>query len=335
MADASVDLKFMLLNAENLFLLSDQKLTSEHLNLTENSWQKLSTSVFDNKPIKKCRALAEIIQEVNPDVLMLCEVGGLESLENFNNLFLNGSFSPALIEGNSDRNIDVGFLIRKGLGFYFDLVSNKNRLINFLYAHERGLAQNPITSHKFSRDVAELHFFRDTRDKPFFITLLTHLKSHLDPDGVDPHGFERRQAELRALLDIYEEHEKKHQNQVPLLLAGDFNGHAGAEATSQEFLDIYKRTQLKDVCNLAGMKAEDAYTYHQISRSGKPEGKQIDFCFLSPVLQSRLKKESCQVYRYKDGSGLPLDPPTTLEAKLQLPSDHYPLIFELSGIPLK
>jgi hypothetical protein len=338
----TTNLKILLINAENLFLLSDQEISHDHLKLDEGQWQRLSTSVYENKSLLKTRALAHAILEENPDLILLCEVGGLESLRNFNRLFLNDQYSAALVEGNSDRNIDVGFLVRKGLGYYFDLVSNKNRSINYLYPHERqslaaGMATaggKTIQSHRFSRDAAELHLFLHNRDNPFLIFLLTHLKSRLDPDGIDPNGFERRQAEMRTLLEIYEDLERRFDGKVPILMGGDLNGQAGRHAPDLEFSEIYQRTKLEDVCELAKLPHENRATYYQVGRNHKVEGRQLDYCFLSPTLAPYLKTESVHVYRYRDHLGIPLDPPTTLEAKTLLPSDHYPLVFELVGVPV-
>jgi hypothetical protein len=336
-----LSLKIMLLNAENLFLLSDQKLDEKHLNLDEAQWQRLSTSVYDNKPLRKCVELAKIISEENPDILMLAEVGGPESLANFNTLFLKDRYSPALIEGNSNRNIDVGYLVRKNMGFYFDLVSNKGRSINYLYPHERSAQQtlseelkSTPTSHRFSRDVSELHLFTKDREHPFMVFLLVHLKSRLDPEGIDPNGFERRQAELKTLVEIYNETEKRLGSKIPLVVGGDFNGNATRRQTDQEFQFLYDFTKLSDVCELAGLAVEHSATYFQVGRNARTDGRQIDFAFLSPQAAGFLVKESVKVYRYKDHLGQRLGPPATLDAKLLLPSDHYPLIFELKNIPV-
>ncbi len=333
------NLKIMSLNAENLFLLSDQQLTAEHLKLDEIRWQKLSTSVFNNKPLEKTKSLARIVLQESPDILILSEVGGVESLKNFNELFLQDQYSPALIEGNSDRNIDVGYLVKKTNQYYFDIVSNKNRLINFLYPHEREVLDDPnsgkISSHKFSRDVAELHLFLKDREKPFLIFLATHLKSRLDPNGYDPNGLQRREAELRTLIEIYNELQKKHGPDVPIVIAGDFNGNASRAKTETEFLPIYKNTQLKDITELAGFDEASSATFYQVSRNSKSEGKQLDYCFLSEKAQTLLNIASVKIYRYKDHLGFEMDPPTTLDAKLHLPSDHYPLIFVMQNISLK
>jgi hypothetical protein len=338
----TTNLKFCLLNAENLFLLFDEPPTKDVLKFNERQWQGQSISVYENKSLKKCEDIAKTLLDINADVIMLCEVGGFESLKNFNHLFMNDAYSPCLIEGNSDRNIDVGFLIRKDLPFYFDLLSNKARPINYLYPHERqSLAAGyqvkggKVTgSHRFSRDVVELKFFKQDKDKPFFIILLTHLKSRLDPERIDPNGFERRQAELRTLLEIYRELEQGNPD-VPIMVTGDFNGNASLQNTDEEFKDIYTTTGLKDAFEVANLTADQRATFYQVKSSARTEGRQIDFAFLSPTCQALLKPNSAKAYRYKDEFGSERAVPQTMEAKSRIPSDHYPIVFEIENIKLR
>jgi len=329
LSSLKLHLKMSFLNAENLFLLFDSPPTSDALKTDEAQWQRLSSSIYSNKPLGKLKELSKAIKDISPDILMLCEVGGSESLKNFNELFLDSQYSMALIEGNSDRNIDVGFLIRKGLPFYFDLTSNKNRLINFIYANDR--AQKNPQNQKFSRDVVELRCFSNNVDNPFLIILLTHLKSRLDPEKKDPNGFERRQAELKTLIDIEQELEKKHPK-VPIIVAGDFNGNASIEGTDEEFKVIYSQTTLQDILHLNQVAAIDRATYYQVKTLGKTEGRQIDFCFLNSSAHQHLRANTAHVYRYKDEFGFKIDIPQNLEAKLSLPSDHYPLVFEFEEL---
>lgn len=331
----TASLKCCLLNAENLFLLFDQAPAPDVTKTVEEHWQRLTSSVYENKPLKKTRDLARAVLDVDPDLLMLCEVGGLESLQNFNTLFLHDRYSAVLIEGNSDRNIDVGFLVRKGLPFYFDLFSNKNRPINYLYPHERESLANgfPVkaASHRFSRDVVELKLFQKDRDDPFLIVLLTHLKSRLDRDRIDPGGFERRQAELKTLLEIYGELEQAYPKAAKMV-CGDFNGNASVINTDEEFRPIYAGTGLRDVLDLAAVPHDRRATFQNVRPGQRTEGRQIDYCFLSPLLAPFLKKNSAFVYRYKNEVGLEIDAPQTMEAKLALPSDHSPLVFELENL---
>ncbi len=332
---SEIDLKFLLFNAENLFLLFDKTPPPEFMSYDETQWQTLSASIYENKSLQKIKEIVKILKETQPQIIMLCEVGGPESLNNFNHYFLNNEYSPALIEGNSDRNIDVGFLIKKNQNFYFDLQTNKNRSIGYLYPHERESLQNitvkPQQSHKFSRDVAELHLFTQDVNKPFLIILLTHLKSRLDPERIDPNGFERRKAELQTLIEIYQELKIKNPS-IPIVISGDFNGHAGKVNTDDEFQSIYTATDWLDVLEIAQIPIDQRHTYYQVRHPMRPEGRQIDFCFLSEIAQKHLKKNSSMVYRYKDDFGFALDIPQNLDAKSKLPSDHYPIVFELEKL---
>lgn len=330
--DLTINLKMAVLNAENLFLLFDKKPDANAMKLEEVQWQKLSTSVYDNKPLHKLTALQKAISDINPDILMLCEVGGEESLRNFNELFLKNEYYTALMEGNSDRNIDIGFLIKKSLPLYFDLQSNKNRPINFNYAQDMS-ADKPFASLKFSRDIVELRLFKNNRENPFLIILLGHLKSHLDPEKKDSHGFERRKAELKTLLEIHQEILAAHP-QTPQIVAGDFNGNASRVLTELEFQQLYETTKLEDVLELQKVPAEMRWTFCQIRPGNKVDSKQLDYAFITPNLAAHLKPASASVYRYKDEFGFALERPMTLDAKLRLPSDHYPVIFELEKIPI-
>lgn len=326
--------KIFLLNAENLFLLFDQEITEADLTKTESAWKQLSTSVFENKSLRKCKLLAQTIKEEDPDLVLLSEVGGEESLKNFNRLFLDSEYRVALIEGNSDRSIDVGFLIHKRLSCHFDVHTNKERLINFLYPHEKqslatgtGSEKIPV-SHKFSRDVAELHLFRHDRNKPFCIALLTHLKSPLDPEHIDPNGIERREAELKALVEIYNELKAKHPK-VPILVSGDFNGNASSNNTDREFVSIYQQTKLQDVLELAGVPQTDRNTFYHVRAPNRAEGRQIDFAFMSQDDKHILKTETVRVIRFKNELGERPLAPANLDEKLNQPSDHYPIVFEI------
>lgn len=334
---SQLNLKIGLFNAENLFLLFDHEIPPHFEKMPENQWQKLSGSVYENKPLKKCLQIAALIQENDPDILMFCEVGGLESLHNFNKLFLNSHYSVALIEGNSDRHIDVGYLVKKNLPFYFDLSTNKNRPLQFLYPHEQQSLKTgyPLknTSQLFSRDCAELRLFGQNREKPFLILLLTHLKSRLDPERIDPGGVERRTAELRTALHIYHELHQTYP-QSPIILAGDFNGFAGHPATDPEFMSLYQETSLQDILEIDHVSTDKRSTFFQIKNGGRTEGKQIDYIFLPAELHRYLKPQSAIAYQFKDELGSPLPPPKTLDEKLQRPSDHLPLFFTLEKLPL-
>ena len=336
-ATSANSLRIGLYNAENLFLLFDHPIPPHYLKLNDSQWQKLSGSVYENKNLQKCIQIAQIIKNESPEIMMLCEVGGEESLKNFNKLFLDDIYDVAIIEGNSDRNIDVGFLIRKDKKIQYLLNSHKERPLKFLYPHEALSKKTgyPVkaSSQFFSRDCAELRLLLPGHSDPYLIIMLTHLKSRLDPDRIDPGGTERRAAELRTCIDIYKEISTKHPS-TPVVFAGDMNGYAGKLKTDVEFTPLYAETDLEDVLEIANINPEKRSTFYQIKNNSKIDGKQIDYCFISKHLHDKVRKGSADVYRYKDEFGFALEAPRSIDDKLRLPSDHYPLFFTLEKLPV-
>lgn len=327
----TLDLRCVLLNAENLFLLLDQRPTKPPNQMTESEWQQHSTSVYPNKSLGKLLKLQSYFLELDPDIILLCEVGGEESLRNFNQLFLNDQYRVALIEGNSDRSIDIGFLIHKRLPFHFNIISNKDLPINFWYEHESHIPNTP--SHKFSRDVAELHLFERDINKPFFIFLLTHLKSPLDPEGIDPLGLQRREAEFKALLSIYSKLLKQFPH-TPIAVCGDFNGNASRHGTDNEFKDLYPTSDLEDVLELSHKSLPERVTFYPLKAGHLLAGRQIDYVFLSQRAKPLLDTTNTYVFRYDIAmKNRPLGP-QTLEEKQSLPADHYPIVVQLKNIPV-
>ena len=346
---ASHKLRLVEFNVENLFLYLDYFEGQDLSLLSEKEWQKLSTSVVGNKPLEHIRSLARAILDIDPDILMLCEVGGVESLANFSRLFLNDAYAVHLVEGNSDRGIDLGYLVRKSLPFKFDLFSHKHRAIDFLYPHEvlsketgyENLRSARLSSHRFSRDVLELRIYEDHHeddsDEPVLIILLVHLKSQLDRTRIDPGGRDRRRAELEKLVTIYGELDQEFGGRVPILLTGDFNGLAAKQPkTDVEFEGLYSRSPLQDVLEVAGVPADERFTHMQLSANRNRVGmnKQLDYIFIPPALFERVNFAETWVYRYKDHLGLTMLMPRNLNEKKLLASDHYPVILTLdpSGV---
>jgi hypothetical protein len=335
-------------NVENLFVLLD--MLDPHSkrvlqDLSENEWQRLSSSTTPNKPLRQVKELARAVLDMNPDFLMLCEVGGRESLANFSRHFLHDRYVPHLIEGNSNRGIDLGYLVKRDLPFTYDLISHKNRSIDFLYPHERLSQESGYThlrsarkeSHKFSRDVLELRVFENPDEPPVLITLLVHLKSQLDRDRIDPRGRDRRKAELEKLVKIYGEIRQEFGAQTPVCLAGDFNGLAArppmnqpkSTQTDPEFEALYRDSDLEDVLEVADVAHEERFTHQQIYNNREGTHRQLDYIFIPKELQTRVNHDETWVYRFKDEHGMTQIIPRNFNEKKLLPSDHFPVILTL------
>lgn len=326
--------KIVQLNAENLFLyLDDPDVSRDWRKMSEKEWQRLSQATVPNKSLLKTLWLADTVLDINADIVCLNEVGGEESLRNFARHFLNGRYIPHLIEGNSDRGIDVGYLVKKEFLSRVELRSHKDRPLQFLYPHERetnlyfeGMEpEHRIKTHYFSRDCAELRIYDGDSKIPSLIVLLVHLKSKLDPDGIDPEGKQRREAEVKTLMGIYREVRAEFTPQVPVIVAGDFNGCARPGQLAEEFAELGK-TDLESVIEIAGHEGDQAATQLQFNRGGGVNCLQIDFIFISPELKNYLIKEGVEVYRYRSDLKVPLPLPKTLDQRTYLPSDHYPVV---------
>jgi hypothetical protein len=316
------------LNAENLFLFLDFPPGNDLRSMTEKQWQSLSHASVPNKSLLKTQWLADSLLDLDSDFILLNEIGGPESLEHFNKLFLGDKYIPYLVEGNSDRGIDVGYLVKKTLPVTCELISHKNRPLGFLYAHEYDPqlelveTEKAKRSHYFSRDCAELRVFRQGESKPALIFLLVHLKSKLDPEGIDSEGRERRAAEARTLAEIYREVRKSFS--VPVIVGGDFNGNARHDGTSVEFQAL-RDTDLLNTCEVMALPMDQACTQIQFQRSGNHQYLQIDYLLIPPELKEALLPDQSGVYRYKSDLKVALPLPVTLDQRLAMPSDHYPV----------
>lgn len=311
-------------NMENLFIYMDLWKGQSLKSLSESEWQRATSSITPNKPLKKIWQIANVIDELSPDIVFLNEIGGEESLNNFVNHFLKTPYVPLLKEGNSPRGIDVGYLLKPGYDLKPVLISHKDRPINFLYPHENQTAAGG-KSHYFSRDVAELRLFKDGQNSPSLVCLLTHLKSKLDSDMIDGEGRLRRAAELKTLVDIYNEIKNELGPEIPVILGGDLNGVADPRKHEPEFQYLYDHSDLQDAFDLAELPDPKRTSQVQIWPNGKRTELQIDYFFVSPALKKAIIPEKTGAYFFKSDLGLERPLPFSMEEKSELPSDHYPI----------
>jgi hypothetical protein len=301
--------RFATLNTENLFLhfLKDAEIDIHQC--SEKEWQKTSARPFGHKPLKKCLHLASMMLAQQVDIWGLTEVGGEESLAAFNKLFLEDKFEVICPPSNSDRGIDLGFLIKKN-SFHYSLTTNIHQLVE---SPDPNIHQTPL-----SRDILLLRLH--LKDRPDFHLFLVHLKSYLDKEGLDPWGMGRRLAEVKLLVELIKEIDP----QLPIVVAGDFNGMAQKEKISQEFNPIYQDTDLDDVLSILKIPVSDRVTHHHIVSKNNVLRNQLDYLFLNPAAIKHFSGKG-GVIPYLDSKMIPLPWPNTMEEKWQFPSDHYAL----------
>lgn len=280
--------------------------------LTEIKWNLMSSSLINNKSKEKCLMLARTIIDSEADIVMVTEVGGPESLGNFSKYLLNDEFEAFSLPSNSDRGIDLGYLVRRTLPYKPNLESYIDYVL-------------PEPARRFSRDVLrmDLKFGEETK----LIFLLVHIKSKLDLRRTDFQGRSRRVLEVKGLLDIYRSLEGLG---VPILVGGDFNGHAAEKETEEEFCQIYEGTDLKDIAAIAGVPDEERFSYIYFNRGGNRFVQQIDYLFISDKYAHLVDPSGCLFPRYKTSEGLALPVPKRIEQKNILPSDHYPFLATLN-----
>lgn len=345
--EADTRLKILNFNLQDFFLPIDYSLKEADLaRLTEAEWQLCAAPGRELKALAKVRAIAALISELEPDLLCLTEVGGAKALHFFAENFLSGRYSAHLIEGQSERGIHNGFLLRKASGWRAALESHQDWPVRFTYPHEDDPAAHPwaaaaapyhalgqASERRMSRDTPSLRLYRGSAVTPELMLLLVHLKSGFDQVGIDPAGRVRRTAEVKALVALYKELSSRAA--VPLIVVGDFNGRAARAETAAEFLPLYRETDLEDALELAGRPQHERLSQFAFTKAGVI-AQQLDYIFLPRALHARVVPEETYIYRFKfAGEGTSAAPggeimfPFSYRERNLLPSDHYPLLCTL------
>jgi endonuclease/exonuclease/phosphatase family metal-dependent hydrolase len=242
------NLRIASFNAENFYLLLDADYGREELEaLSEADYLAMNTSIFNpNKARDKIAAIAELILEWDFDILCICEMGGIETLENFNRLYLGGRYDCFLHEQNSRRGIFVGALLKKG---------------RFPHARSRAMPGD------FSRNLLRLDLGIEGGNLEIFAL---HLKSQHGEDR----GLERRIREIERLASLV-----RGDNCVVL---GDFNGiliRGEHQFEYGPFLDL----PFRDVLEAVGIPPDERRTHYHFGP--RPNFVQLDYIFCSPDIE--------------------------------------------------
>lgn len=311
-----MQLKLCELNAENLFISMEHYEGESLDSLSESQWRKLSLPQLrrKQKPINKIWGLVDAIEDINPDILMLTEVGGKESLDHFNNYFLKNAYTAYFVETNSNRAIDLAFLVKKNLPFEATTLSHRDTPLTIDSYQHSGPAV------RFSRDVVEMRLSQNSNLQ--LILLLTHLKSKISTDK-DFQGRDLRRAEANALAALYSQLRQKYSS-VPVVVGGDFN----ASLTSYELEELAK-TDLTDFHDILNSTADERISQIHFNYQGQPQPQVLDYLLVSPELKNKVIKDHSYTYRYKSFHNTPHPLPTNVSQRYHMPSDHFPLVLTL------
>ena len=298
-------LDILVWNMQNLFVFMDKyKGNGDDLtSMLEPQWQLLSTSLLQNKPIHHVRAAADLIKSVNPHVILMTEVGGRESLENFSKYFLNNEYEVYHEASNSDRGIDTGCLVKRKIPYPVRFKVHRHSV--------------------FARGVDELTL--DCGEESL-VFLLTHLKSKLNKFGKDFEGRGQRAKEVEKLLYLHAKACNKHQTKN-VFICGDLNGIIYKQDSEQE-LARFSKYGIEDVLEILDRDLFDRYTYAYFDRtSGKRHCMQLDYMLTSPNNKSTISSES-SVLDFEGNIRTQLA--ADIKEKWLYPSDHYPLFCRLT-----
>lgn len=306
-------------NVENLFMHLGHH---EPVPGAPGQMQKITPQ--QDKPVEKIAGVAKAILELNLDIVVLQEVENIEALEALNKNYLNDQYTAILVEGNDPRGIDVAFLVKKDLPL--DIENHSYRTETWLDPRLGTKQESRI----FSRDLPALVVRargQAADSKPLFVLFGTHLKSKRpfrDPNGVmtDHESNIMRGAQVARTAEIIERYRKEYGADLPIMLAGDFNGAVNQEP---EFRALKDQAGLTDAFDVAGnkMTPADRVTHVYFGKRSRPDKKQMDALFVSKDLQDLVARG--EVYRYKDDQGRPWPMPWKKWQRDRNPSDHWPV----------
>ena len=206
---------------------------------------------------------ARVIREVNADITCIIEAEDRPSLKDFNESMLplvkGKKFDHVmLVDGNDDRGIDVGILVKEPLKI-LDIVSHVD--------DEDGKGRI------FSRDCAEYVIETSAGEK--LLVMINHFKAK---DRNTFSSDQKRQRQAERVREIYEDRKKTFDY---IAVVGDFNDFPGS-APLQVLLqgtDLVEVSSKEPPFNSGGAPG----TYGKCTEKDK-----IDYILMSPKLAAKM-----------------------------------------------
>lgn len=229
-------------NAENFSLLLNRPYSREELEaLDERDYLAMNPSIYNpNKNRAKIAEIARLIVENDFDLIGLCEIGGRETIENFNEMYLDGLYSCHIHEENSRRGIFVGALVKR------------ERFPEARSANVPG---------DFSRNLLKLSLGESGNGLTVFVV---HLKSqHGDDRGID-----KRIDEVARLASLIPRRK--------CVVMGDFNGILIRGQHQFEY-EPFLALPLTDVLAAVGVPPSARRTHYYFGK--EKSFNQLDYIF--------------------------------------------------------
>lgn len=220
-------------------------------------WLELKTDAVNEVAT---RMTAKVVQDVNADILAVIEADNRIALVRFNEQLLrplNAEYTGImLIDGNDDRGIDVGILLKPGITIE-SIESHVDDTVNGLRV--------------FSRDCPE--YTLQLSPGKQILVMVNHFKSK--GYGSIAEADARRKAQAKRVQEIYEL--RRSQGIEHIAVVGDFNDTPESQPLQPLLAD--------------GSELKDIFTHPKFQGDGRPgtwgngnKSNKIDYILLSPGL---------------------------------------------------
>jgi len=307
------ELRLMTYNVENLFVHQGQYERTSAIDMHKKS------EPHEKSP-EAVQEIANIIHEEHPDLLVLEEVEGDGALTSLNSEYLNNDYKTFMLPGNDVRGIQIGFMLKADLDLQVDLESHKD----IMWMDPVDQKEVPL----FSRDLPALIVRQKGALAPSLIVLGNHAKSKRNRPG-DHESNILRTAQFQGIAEIIRGYQQKFGDKIPIILAGDFNTNVQKSAELAPIRNI-----LQDSFDLTEAPINNldrvTHTFHPFH--GPREAQQMDAVMVNAPLAAAIA--GIHVYRYKDAQGKMKPLPATFQDRAKNPSDHFPVIVDISVAPL-
>jgi endonuclease/exonuclease/phosphatase family metal-dependent hydrolase len=261
------------------------------------------------KPVKETAIenTALVIRELKTDVLCVIEAENRPTLKDFNDAIIPKVGGEAfdhvmLIEGNDDRGIDVGILLRKDLSI-LSMVSHVD--------------DTDDVGSIFSRDCPEYTVVTSSGKK--LLVLINHFKSKGYGSSGDSDAKRKRQA--KRVRSLYEE--RLQQGYDYIAICGDFNDTPDSDPLSPLLQDSSSLT--------------DVMAHPKFVGDGRPgthgngtKTAKFDYILMSPKLADKVVSAAIErrgVWGGKNGTLFPHFP--EMKTEKDAASDHAALWVDL------
>ncbi|MFH2115374.1 MAG: endonuclease/exonuclease/phosphatase family protein, partial [Spirochaetota bacterium] len=260
------NIKIATFNAENFYMLLDRDYSSEEFGgLSNNNYLSMNKSIYNrNKDLDKIEAIARTIMEQDFDFVGLCEVGGLESLVNFNRYYLDGRYECHLHQENSNRGIFVGALVRKDRFAWVKVRNMAGAFSRNLLKVRLGLPAGQELEPRQELKPGQRPFSTE------LVIFVVHLKSQYGDDL----GIEKRIWEVRQLARLL--------GRRRCIVLGDFNGILIRGEHQFEF-DPLMELPFRDVQEALGIPVPQRFTHFYFGV--RPNFSQLDYILCSSDIE--------------------------------------------------